>query len=61
MSFVGFDQAIATHSLDLIKGCAALLDRTQVSGPPSPYFRPLSLNLLRASWSENSSIFAGSA
>lgn len=61
MPFVWFDQAIATHSLDLIKGCAALLDRTQVSAPPSQGFQLLLLDLLRASWSENSSIFAGSA
>ncbi len=61
MSFVWFDQAIATHSLDLIKGCAALLDRTQVSAPPSQSFRPNSFDLLRSSWNENSLKFDGSA
>ena len=61
MPFVWFDQAITTHSLDLIKGCAALLDRTQVSAPPSPGFRLLSLDLQRVNWNKNSLIFDGSA
>ncbi|WP_315021602.1 hypothetical protein [Alloprevotella tannerae] len=61
MPFVWFDQAIATHSLDLIKGYAALLDRTKVSSQPSPGFRLLPLDLQRANWNKNSLIFDGSA